>query len=178
MAVVRELLVKFGFKIDKGSSDRANQAVDRIRKAATALVGIWASGKAVGGIRDLLVGEPVPRIESLAVLPLENLSGDPEQEYFADGMTEALIADLAKIGALKVISRTSAMRYKGTDKSLPEIGHRWGFGEAVAIMAWSGFRPHVNDPARPGCSCHKALHRSRLYTSSKYYLPKPLHSSL
>jgi TolB-like protein/Tfp pilus assembly protein PilF len=62
-----------------------------------------------------------PRIESLAVLPLENLSGDPEQEYFADGMTEALITSLAKIGALHVISRTSAMRYKKTDKSLPQI---------------------------------------------------------
>jgi len=61
------------------------------------------------------------RIRSLAVLPLTNLSGDPEQDYFADGMTEALILDLAKIGSLRIISRTSAMRYKGTDKSLPEI---------------------------------------------------------
>ena len=60
-------------------------------------------------------------IESIAVLPLNNTSGDPEQEYFADGMTGALITDLAKIGTLKVISRTSAMRYKETDKSLPEI---------------------------------------------------------
>jgi len=60
-------------------------------------------------------------IRSLAVLPLENLSRDPEQEYFADGMTEQLITDLSKIGALKVISRTSSMRYKGTQKSLPEI---------------------------------------------------------
>jgi TolB-like protein len=60
-------------------------------------------------------------IRSLAVLPLENLSGDPEQEYFADGMTEALIGDLAKIGSLSVISRTSVMRYKNSDKSLPEI---------------------------------------------------------
>lgn len=61
------------------------------------------------------------RIRSLAVLPLENLSRDSEQEYFADGMTEALITDLAKLGALKVISRTSAMRYKGSTKSLPQI---------------------------------------------------------
>jgi TolB-like protein/Flp pilus assembly protein TadD len=52
---------------------------------------------------------------------LENLSGDPEQEYFADGMTEALIADLAKIGALRIISRQSVMQFKGTATPLPEI---------------------------------------------------------
>ena len=62
-----------------------------------------------------------PQITSLAVLPLHNLSGDSEQDYFVDGMTEALITDLSKISALKVISRTSAMRYKGTDKSLADI---------------------------------------------------------
>ena len=60
-------------------------------------------------------------IKSLAVLPLENLSQDPAQEYFADGMTDELIARLSKISALRVISRTSAMRYKGSKKSLPEI---------------------------------------------------------
>jgi adenylate cyclase len=61
------------------------------------------------------------RIQSLAVLPLENLSDDPEQEYFADGMTEALIGDLAKISALRVVSRTSVMQYKRVRKPLPEI---------------------------------------------------------
>ncbi|UCF06031.1 MAG: protein kinase [bacterium] len=63
-------------------------------------------------------------IDSIAVLPLENISRDPAQEYFADGMTEALIADLAKIGALRVISRTSIMRYKETDLALPEIAKK------------------------------------------------------
>ena len=61
-------------------------------------------------------------IHSLAVLPLENLSGDKEQEYFADGMTDALTTDLAQIGSLRVISRTSAMHFKGTKETLPQIG--------------------------------------------------------
>jgi TolB-like protein/DNA-binding winged helix-turn-helix (wHTH) protein/Tfp pilus assembly protein PilF len=60
-------------------------------------------------------------IESLAVLPLENLSHDPDQDYFADGMTDELITDLAKISALRVLSRTSVMQYKKTKKPVPEI---------------------------------------------------------
>jgi len=66
-------------------------------------------------------GTPIPRIQSLAVLPLVNLSGDPAQEYFSDGVTDALITELAQVGSLKVISRTSSMQYKQTKKSLPEI---------------------------------------------------------
>src|SRR5262245_13627038 len=62
-----------------------------------------------------------PEIKSLAVLPLENLSGDPAQEYFADGMTEALISNLTQVRALRVISRTSVMRFKGSRKPLAEI---------------------------------------------------------
>lgn len=74
------------------------------------------------GLRQRLLGHArALEINSLAVLPLENLSHDPQQEYFADGMTDELITDLAKIGSIRVISRSSAMRYKGTNKPLPEI---------------------------------------------------------
>jgi TolB-like protein/DNA-binding winged helix-turn-helix (wHTH) protein/Tfp pilus assembly protein PilF len=74
-----------------------------------------------GAWRELRLGTPDPQIRSIVVLPLESLSHDHEQEYFADGMTEALISDLSQISALRVISRTSAMHYKGTKKTLPEI---------------------------------------------------------
>src|ERR1700758_4431162 len=66
-------------------------------------------------------GTNQPAIRSVAVLPLKNLSGDPEQEFFADGMTEALITELGKISGPRVISRQSVMEYKGSKKSLPEI---------------------------------------------------------
>ena len=66
-------------------------------------------------------GRPKLAISSIMVLPLENLSGNPAEEYFADGITDALIGDLANIRGLHVISRTSSMHYKGTKKSLPEI---------------------------------------------------------
>src|SRR6058998_673174 len=64
---------------------------------------------------------PSPTIRSLAVLPLESLSSDSSQEYFADGMTDELISDLGQISALRVISRTSVMQYKGVRKPLPQI---------------------------------------------------------
>jgi len=76
-------------------------------------------------------------ITSLAVLPLENLSGDPEQQFFVDGVTETLIADLAQISALRVISRTSVMQYKGTRKTLPEIAREL---HADAFVEGSVFR--------------------------------------
>jgi TolB-like protein/Tfp pilus assembly protein PilF/aminoglycoside phosphotransferase (APT) family kinase protein len=77
-----------------------------------------------------LKGEGAP-IRSIAVLPLENLSGDPGQEFFVDGMTDALIANLAKIRALRVISRWSVMRFKGTTTPLPEIAAELGVDAVV-----------------------------------------------
>jgi TolB-like protein/DNA-binding winged helix-turn-helix (wHTH) protein/Tfp pilus assembly protein PilF len=85
------------------------------------LVVVLVRGDVAGWRARLLGHTPVSRIESVAVLPLANLSRDPEQDYFADGMTEALIANLAQVRALRVISRTSVMHYKGTEKTLPQI---------------------------------------------------------
>ncbi len=81
-----------------------------------------------GGLRVRLLGRSaVPRIQSIAVLPLGNLSGDSAQEYFAEGMTEALVTRLGKtagLGGLQVISHTSAMHFKGTRETLPEIARQ------------------------------------------------------
>jgi TolB-like protein/DNA-binding winged helix-turn-helix (wHTH) protein len=100
-----------------------------------------------GSLRERLLGKPaVPAIHSLAVLPLQNLSNDPNQENFADGMTDALITDLAQISSLKVISRTSTMRYKKSAKALPEIAQELNvdgiiegtvqrFGDRVRVTA-------------------------------------------
>ena len=68
--------------------------------------------------------EPLIDLRSIAVLPFANLSGDPEQAYFSDGMTETLITELSKIAALRVISRQSVMQFKGTKLSLPEIAQK------------------------------------------------------
>ncbi len=104
-------------------------------------------GMNVGGLRDRLLGGPAPgEITSIAVLPLENLSGDPEQEYFVDGMTEALITELGKISALRVISRQSVMQFKGTDKPLPEIARELNVDAVV-----EGSAMHVG-PAGGGTS--------------------------
>ena len=89
-------------------------------------------GLDIRGMRDQLLRKTgAQHIRSLAVLPLENLSRDPEQEYFADGMTDQLITDLAKISALKVISRTSVMQYKGARKPLPQIAQELGVDAVV-----------------------------------------------
>jgi serine/threonine protein kinase/tetratricopeptide (TPR) repeat protein len=86
----------------------------------TLAVGLAAMN--VGGWRDRLLGHPrATQIRSLAVIPFDNLTGDAEQDYFADGMTEALITDLGQIQALRVISRTSVMRYKGARKPLDQV---------------------------------------------------------
>jgi len=99
---------------------RKRPSVLRLLASAAAVLAILASGwLAIGVRRGGSAAQPA--IKSLAVLPLKNLSGDPAQEYLADGMTEALISRLSGIHTLRVISRTSAMGLKDTKLSLPEI---------------------------------------------------------
>jgi len=96
---------------------------------------VLTSGLALGLVAALLLGFNIDKlrtrifaksrsleIRSIAVLPLENLSKDPNQDYFSDGITDALTTELAQISSLRVISRTSAMHFKGTKETLPEIG--------------------------------------------------------
>jgi len=123
-----------GIDLQRLGMARPGRAVPKPRRRKTILLGLTGLlvtvvllALGVDRWRERLLGKAGgPQIRSLAVLPLTNLSGDPEQEYFADGMTEALITDLSKIGALKVISRTSVMQYKGVQKPLPQIAHELG----------------------------------------------------
>jgi TolB-like protein/DNA-binding winged helix-turn-helix (wHTH) protein/Flp pilus assembly protein TadD len=84
------------------------------------------------GWKQKRLGESVlTSVRSVAVLPMQNLSNDPEQEYFVDGMTDELITDLAQLHDLKVVSKTSIMQYKGTRKPLPQIGRELGVDAVV-----------------------------------------------
>jgi TolB-like protein/DNA-binding winged helix-turn-helix (wHTH) protein/Tfp pilus assembly protein PilF len=104
------------------SGARLQRRTLRVALIACALLIVLLLKFDIGRLRQRLLGRPDPAaIRSIAVLPLENLSHDPEQEYFADGMAEALTTELAQISALKVISHTSVVQYKGTKKSLPQI---------------------------------------------------------
>jgi TolB-like protein/DNA-binding winged helix-turn-helix (wHTH) protein len=111
--------------------------------AAVCVIGI-----AVWGWRQLRNRQAtptVPAVRSLAVLPFGNLSGDPSQEYFADGMTEALIGRLSMIHDLRVISRTSVMRFKDTRQPVPEIAKTLGVDAIVeGSVIREGSRVRVN----------------------------------
>jgi TolB-like protein/DNA-binding winged helix-turn-helix (wHTH) protein/Flp pilus assembly protein TadD len=105
---------------------RRGPAAFRWRRAWVLALGLAAFIAAafafnLAGIRSRVFARSVPPIRSIAVLPLQNLSGDAAQEYFVDGMTDALITELAQFSSLRVISRTSAMHYKGSHQPLPEI---------------------------------------------------------
>src|SRR5438270_3387609 len=116
-------------------------------RATLAIAGIVAL---IFILNPILRPKPAPaqdaglKIGSIAVLPMENLSADPGQDYFAAGLTEELINNLSKVGSLRVISRTSAMQYKGAHKPLPEIAHELQVDAIVeGAVQRSGDRVHI-----------------------------------
>jgi TolB-like protein/DNA-binding winged helix-turn-helix (wHTH) protein/Tfp pilus assembly protein PilF len=128
--------------IQNASPPNTDEAAPAIPRSRVRRIYVWASltvltlavlvGLSVRTVRDHLLGRTnLPPIRALAVLPLENLSSDPAQDFFADGMTEELTTDLGKISALRVISRTSVMQYKGTKKSLSKIGRELGVDAVI-----------------------------------------------
>jgi len=99
----------------------------------------------IAGIRRRVFARSVPPIHSIVVLPLENLSGDPSQEYFADGITDALITELAQFSSFRVISRTSAMHYKGSRQPLPAIARELNVEAIVeGSVTRAGNRVRIN----------------------------------
>ncbi len=121
-------------EITKADVNNGKTAVPRGRRwtLAWALSGIAGLLLAAGLIHWLRSGNrSTSLITSLAVLPLESLSGDASQEYFSDGMTDEFITELGQIGGLQVISRTSIMTYKGTHKSLPQIARELNVDDVV-----------------------------------------------
>jgi len=98
----------------------------------------------VGGLRHRLLGGAATQVRSLAVLPLVNLSGDADQEYFADGMTEELITNLGRIGGLRVISRSSVMTLKHAKKTLPQMARALNVDALIeGSVARSGDRVRI-----------------------------------
>jgi TolB-like protein/Tfp pilus assembly protein PilF len=116
-----------------GTSQESTGQTPRGRRwlALAPLAALVLLALAYGLVRRHLGEAPQPRIKSLAVLPLKNLSGDPAQEYLADGITEALIGRLSGIHDLRVISRTSVTRFKDTQLSAPEIAKTLGVDALV-----------------------------------------------
>jgi TolB-like protein/DNA-binding winged helix-turn-helix (wHTH) protein/Flp pilus assembly protein TadD len=123
-----------GFGAEKSTSQ--NEAVPASRKGPWALVVVAVTLAVVGSawVYQRRTRPPVkqaPVIRSMAVLPLENLSGDPQQDYFADGITDELITMLAKNASLRVISRTTVMQYKGVHRPLRDIARELGVDGVV-----------------------------------------------
>jgi TolB-like protein/DNA-binding winged helix-turn-helix (wHTH) protein len=112
--------------IDRSNWRKMRAAIAALILITIVVAGTWG-GLNAGGVRDRwFAGSHARQIHSIAVIPLTNLSGDASQDYFADGMTDELITALAKNRNLRVVSRTSAMQYKGVKRPLPEIARELG----------------------------------------------------
>ncbi len=146
---------------DAKPSRRLGRGLRVAALGALAVIAIAAMlvGLNVHSWRDwLFMRSPKPQIQALAVLPLTNLSGDPEEEYFADGMTESLITELGKISSPRVISRQSVMQYKSSKKSLQEIA-----GELKVDAVLEGAVERSGDRVRVTIHLSQALPERQLW---------------
>src|SRR5262249_52189581 len=146
-ASTRTSLTSLDFYRDSNHTNRAKWMIWRlaIPGSAVLLIALLIAAN-VGSLRERVWSRTsVPQIHSLAVLPLKNLSADPSQDYFADGMTDELITCLSQISSVRVISYTSTYRYKETKKTLPEIAHELGVDAIVeGSVQRAGGRVRVN----------------------------------
>jgi TolB-like protein/DNA-binding winged helix-turn-helix (wHTH) protein/Tfp pilus assembly protein PilF len=122
-----------------------NAAAKKFWVVGFVAAGLLIVGFIIRGRHRFLAEAPSVQIRSIAVLPLENLTGDPGEQYFTDGMTDALITDLAQIGSWRVISRTSSMHYRDSSKTLPQIANELGVDAVVeGSVARSGNRVRID----------------------------------
>ncbi len=120
------LIIPLPSQIDGKTTVEKNNIASILKKSPAKIIALVAIVIILITVFMLLQPEKNKGIDSIAVLPLENISGNPEQEYFVSGMHETLIAELSKISALKVISRTSTMQYKDTKKQARQIAKELG----------------------------------------------------
>jgi TolB-like protein/DNA-binding winged helix-turn-helix (wHTH) protein/Tfp pilus assembly protein PilF len=127
----------------KDVAPASNRRLGRAAWAALAVVLLLSTAVALRRFKSVLAVQP-GSIQSIAVLPLQNLSADPSQEYLAEGVTDEIITDLAKLAGPRVISRTSAVQYKGTHKMIPEIARELHVGAVLeGSVECSGGRMRV-----------------------------------
>ena len=132
----------------------------RLWFALAAILCVCLSAAAWLAFRHRATVTAQPRIRSIAVLPLRNLSGDPAQDYLADGITEAIIGRLANIHDLRVTSHTSVMRFKNSQVSIPEIAKTLGVDAVVeGSVIREGDRIRVTAQLIRGCNRHAFLVR-------------------
>lgn len=130
-----------------GDSASAPKYIETVGRRGYRFIGTLAEGPvdAAPVPRTAVPGSAPPTVSSIAVLPLANLSSDADEEYFSDGMTEALIGQLASIRSLRVVSRQSIMRYKGSVKPMPRIARELGVEALIeGTVLRSGQRARIN----------------------------------
>jgi eukaryotic-like serine/threonine-protein kinase len=138
---------------------------EKLRRRRKAILYAGAAGLVILGVVSILTFFPgrAEAIDSIAVLPLENRTGDAEQEYFVDGATDELIGQLSKIGALQVRSRTTVMQFKGVDKSIPEIARELNVDAVVEGTVYQ-----VGEKMRITVRLYDALPEERMLWAETY----------